>query len=68
MHLTNNDKLINLKYINIDGIGFKYCDNVLLSLGLSKEFILFKNHYFFGFRSSPFTFFSYLCPQIHIYN
>lgn len=50
MKLADNDELIDLKNININGTEFKYCSNVLLSLGLSKSFILFNNHYFFGFN------------------
>ncbi len=49
-NLINNDKLFNLKDININDINFKYCQNVLISLGLTKDFILFNNHYFFGFN------------------
>ena len=29
---------------------FQYCNNVLLALGLTENFILFNNHYFFGFK------------------
>ena len=32
-NLINNDKLFNLKDININDINFKYCQNVLISLG-----------------------------------
>ena len=39
-------KLFNLKNININDTNFQYCENVLISLGLSKDFILFNNHYF----------------------
>lgn len=49
-NLINNDKLFNLKNININDTNFQYCENVLISLGLSKDFILFNNYYFFGFN------------------
>lgn len=49
-NLINNDKLFNLKNININDTNFQYCENVLISLGLTKDFILFNNHYFFGFN------------------
>ena len=29
---------------------FQYCNNALLALGLTENFILFNNHYFFGFK------------------
>lgn len=45
-NLINDNKLFNLKDININDINFKYYKNVLISLGLTKDFILFNNHYF----------------------
>ncbi len=50
MKLSNNDELIKLKSININETEFQYCNNVLLALGLTENFILFNNHYFFGFK------------------
>lgn len=37
-----------IKSINLDGLNYQYCKNILLSLGLSENYILFNNRYFFG--------------------
>lgn len=50
MRFSKNDELLNLKTAVINGTDHKYCENVLISLGLKKAFILFNNHFFFGYR------------------